>query len=53
MGRHVSERECPCTILLLFLIYKCARKPLLGNLFVIGRIFFGRLTPEDIQYCHS
>ena len=37
----------------LFLTYKCRRKPLLGNLFVISRIFFGRLRPEDIKYCHS
>ena len=41
-------------ILHLFLTYKCIRKPLLGNLFVIDRrIFFGRLRHEDIQHCHS
>ena len=40
-------------ILHLFLTYKCTRKPLLGNLFVVDRIFFGRLRPEDIKYCHS
>ena len=40
-------------ILHLFLTYKCTRKPLLGNLFVVDRISFGRLRPEDIQYCHS
>ena len=37
----------------LLLTYKYTRKPLLGNLFVADRIFFGRLRPEDIQYCHS
>ena len=25
----------------------------MGNLFVVDRMFFGRLRPEDIQYCHS
>ena len=35
------------------LTYKCIRKPLLGNLFVVGRIFFGRLRPEYIQYWHT
>ena len=28
-------------------------KPLLGNLLVADRIFFGRLRPEGIKYCHS
>ena len=37
----------------LFLTYESTRKPLLGNLIVVDRVFFGRLRPEDIQYCHS
>ena len=59
--RYMMGWTCTCrtvqesfpAILHLFLTYKCRRKPLLGNLFVIGRIFFGRLRPEDIKYCHS
>ena len=35
------------------LTYKCTRKPLLRNLFVVDRIFFRPLRLEDIQYCHS
>ena len=34
-------------------IHKCTRESLLGNLFVAGRIFFGLLRTEDIQYFHS
>ena len=34
----------------LFLTYKCTRKQLLENLFVVDIIFSGRLRPEDIQY---
>ena len=26
---------------------------LLGNLFVLDGMFFGRLRPKDIEYCHS
>ena len=26
---------------------------LLGNFFVVDRIFFGRLRPEDNQSCHT
>ena len=40
-------------ILHLFSIYTCTRKPLLENLFVVDRIFLGRVRPKDIQYCHS
>ena len=36
-----------------FITYKFTRKPLLGNLFVVDRIFFKWFRPEDIQYCHS
>ena len=32
----------------LFVTYKCTRQPLLGNLIVVDRVFFGRLRPEDI-----
>ena len=35
-----------------FLTYKCTWKPFLGNLFVVDRIFFGRISPDNIQYCH-
>ena len=42
-------RVFSCKFADLFLTYKCTRKPL----FVVDKIFFGRLIPEDIQYCHS
>ena len=45
---HVSLRK---SLFLQFWIY--FRKTLLGNLFVVDRIFFGGLRPEDIQYCNS
>ena len=44
---HVSLRK---NLFLELCIY--FRKPLLGNLFVVDRIFFGGLRLEDIQYCH-
>ena len=44
---HVSARK---SLFLQFCIY--FRKPL-RNLFVVDRILFGWLRPEDIQYCHS
>ena len=47
-----SQKSFPA-IFHVFLTYKCTRKPLLGNLFVVDRAFFGQLRPEDIQYCHS
>ena len=55
-GRYMVNWQCLLlqesflVILNLFLTYKCTKKPLLGNLFVADRIFFGRLRLED---CHS
>ena len=40
---HVSPRK---SFFLQFCIY--FTKPLLGNLFVVDRIFFGGIRPEDI-----
>ena len=34
-----------------FYFPKCTRKPSLGNLFAVDRIFHEQLKPEDIQYC--
>ena len=34
-----------------FWLAKCTRKLLLQNLFAVGRIFYGQLRPEDVQYC--
>ena len=34
-----------------FWFAKCTKKPLLGNFFDAGRIFYGQLRPEDIHYC--
>ena len=48
VDRHVSPRK---NFFLQFCI--CFRKPLLGNLFVVDRIFFGGIRPEDIEHCHS
>ena len=48
VDRHVSRRKS------LFLQFcKYTKKLLLGNLFVVNRIFFGWLKPGDMQYCHS
>ena len=47
------ERVLSCNFGFIY-TYKSTRKSSLGNLFVVDRIFFGRLRPEDIQYrCHS
>ena len=51
----MSTSVFSCNFVHLFLAYKCKRKPLLGNLFVVDRIVFGRLRSEDnvMKYCHS
>ena len=42
-----------CLFCYFALIFYCKGKPLLEILFVVDRMFFGPLRPEDIQYIHS